>query len=334
MTLLRGCIALLALALAAPAVAADVVILKNGDRITGKITKIWDGEVTIEPEYADEIKVSMDKVKAIDARRDFEFEYFSGEKFTGQFGIDAQGNQVLVRDGRETPLDLARVEEIAEPQTPFEWEARVDVNGDRSSGNTTSSNLRVQAYGLVRFNDHRHELRVGTDFQSQDEQTLKNQYDAGYDYNWLFGERWYLSGSADYERDPARDLDRRVSLGAGLGYQFFDDAHRRLKTSVGPSYVDEQLAGVASTTGAWQWQLDFRHKFYRRKFEYFYRHDYLVYTGGSENRVFQAATGLRLEITDDFYVNLEYDYDYEARPAPGRQSIDRRFLVGIGLKLD
>jgi hypothetical protein len=49
--------------------------------------------------------------------------------------------------------------------------------------------------------------------------------------------------------------------------------------------------------------------------------------GGSENRVFQSSTGLRLEFTDDIY-------DHETRPAPGREKTDERFLIGIGLKLD
>ena len=74
------------------------------------------------------IKISLDKVKTIDARRDFEFEMWDGEKFTGQLGLDAQGNQVLLREGKETPFELAKVEELAEPEAPFEWKARADVN--------------------------------------------------------------------------------------------------------------------------------------------------------------------------------------------------------------
>ena len=80
-------LAALLLALAAPAQAddsMDVLILKNGDRITGTIHKVWDGEVYIEPPYADEIKIDLGKIKAIDARRDFEFEFYTGEKFTGR----------------------------------------------------------------------------------------------------------------------------------------------------------------------------------------------------------------------------------------------------------
>jgi len=36
---------------------ADLLVLKNGDRITGEIKALWDAEITIEPSYADEFNV-------------------------------------------------------------------------------------------------------------------------------------------------------------------------------------------------------------------------------------------------------------------------------------
>ena len=40
-------------------VSAGVIYLKNGDRITGTIKRIWDGDVFIEPSYADEFSVDQ-----------------------------------------------------------------------------------------------------------------------------------------------------------------------------------------------------------------------------------------------------------------------------------
>ncbi|NIP68910.1 MAG: hypothetical protein GTO04_06930, partial [Planctomycetales bacterium] len=44
---------------------ADQLILINGDRITGTISRVWDAEITIEPDYADEFKVEISAVKSI-----------------------------------------------------------------------------------------------------------------------------------------------------------------------------------------------------------------------------------------------------------------------------
>jgi len=38
---------------------ADLVVMENGDRITGEVIEIWDNDVIIEPEYDDDTKVSI-----------------------------------------------------------------------------------------------------------------------------------------------------------------------------------------------------------------------------------------------------------------------------------
>ena len=59
------CVAMLCAAIpfADPALADDVLVMKNGDRITGTVKKIWDGKLHIEPAYSGEIAVDLDKIK-------------------------------------------------------------------------------------------------------------------------------------------------------------------------------------------------------------------------------------------------------------------------------
>ena len=68
------------LSLVPAAVNADVLHLKNGDRITGEIKRIWDDEVTIEPEYSDEFKVDLPLVERIESDREFEIEMPDGKR--------------------------------------------------------------------------------------------------------------------------------------------------------------------------------------------------------------------------------------------------------------
>jgi ribosomal protein S1 len=60
----QACLLLAALLLPGISV-ADQLIMKNGDVITGSISKISDGEVYIDPAYADEIAVALDEVASI-----------------------------------------------------------------------------------------------------------------------------------------------------------------------------------------------------------------------------------------------------------------------------
>ena len=87
--------------LASQGAKADVLILKNGDRITGEIKRIWDSEITIEPEYSDEFKVDIPVIDHIESEREFEIELEDGTSLVAQLdGADADGNQI-VKSGEE-----------------------------------------------------------------------------------------------------------------------------------------------------------------------------------------------------------------------------------------
>ncbi|HKX54574.1 MAG TPA: hypothetical protein VJN01_00630, partial [Xanthomonadales bacterium] len=64
---------------------ADQVTMKNGDVITGKVNRIADSKVWIQPSYADEFGVALAEVEKLDADLVFEVELAGHEKVTGQF---------------------------------------------------------------------------------------------------------------------------------------------------------------------------------------------------------------------------------------------------------
>ena len=76
-----------------PVAGADVIYLKNGDQITGEIKRIWDDEVTIEPEYSDEFNVDLPMIDRIESDRDFEIEMPDGTDVVAKLqGKDDDGN--------------------------------------------------------------------------------------------------------------------------------------------------------------------------------------------------------------------------------------------------
>ena len=69
---------------------ADLLVLNNGDRITGVIKRIWDREISIEPEYSDEFNVDISVVDYIESDRVFEIDFGDGQSMLASFaGADA-----------------------------------------------------------------------------------------------------------------------------------------------------------------------------------------------------------------------------------------------------
>ena len=71
---------------------ADVVVMQNGDRFTGEVNRIWGNDLSIEPEYADEFVVDLDKVAYVESDREFELTLDDGREVTARLeGAGASG---------------------------------------------------------------------------------------------------------------------------------------------------------------------------------------------------------------------------------------------------
>jgi small nuclear ribonucleoprotein (snRNP)-like protein len=155
---------------------AGVLVLKNGDRITGEIKHIWDGEITIEPEYSDEFSVDMSVVAQIISERNFEIELKDGRKVLAQLaGSDEDGRQIVSTDTETIQIALADIFELEEPEKDFEWESHVDFSTVINSGNTNTTSGLLRADSTIRVPNHRHLIDLSASHESTDDVTTKDQ---------------------------------------------------------------------------------------------------------------------------------------------------------------
>ena len=320
--------------LSAGAVPADVVWMKNGDRITGDIKRVWDNEVFLETAYADEFALSLDAVARIESDEDLEIELRDHSEITGRFAIDGAGNMILVTDSGTRPFAPMDIEELTEPEDEFDWDARSDFSYSATRGNTETSDFLWQLDGGVKIGDHRHRLDFRLDRKDQDGLTTKEQYTASYLYSWFFSDRWFLSSGIGYERDPIRQLTYRYTPGGGVGFQFFEDAYRLFEISISAIGVRERLAGETDESTAARWQLRYRRDLLGGDLEFFHDHRYWVYLTGRTNQVADTSTGIRWDVWGDIYMNVQVDWDWESNPAAGNEQEDVTYALGIGIELD
>ena len=83
---------LVTLLLGSVAAHADVLEMKNGDRITGTVDSISGGKVLIVTEYAGAIAVSVDAVASMETEGSFHVRADGGER-RGAFATSAEGLQ-------------------------------------------------------------------------------------------------------------------------------------------------------------------------------------------------------------------------------------------------
>lgn len=324
---------IVAMLIASQAANADTLVLKNGDRITGEISKIWDAEITIEPEYSDEFKVDVSAVDHIESERDFEIELADGREIVGQpMGVDSNGNQLILVAEETYAVPLATLFELLEPEEDFDWESNVDFSGSLNTGNTESYNSKLRADTRVTIPGHRHlgeltffkEHIAGTTTQEQDLFT--------YDYNWLFRDPLFFSSRLSFERNPITFLDHRVIVSFGFGRDIFNRPRKTLSLQVGVGGQTEKIGDVTTESTVATWSLRYRHDFFGDDLELFHNNSITHNLSGRTNTSYKTSTGVRYEITDLLYSSLSVDFDYETDPVDLTENEDVSILVGLGLE--
>jgi hypothetical protein len=323
---------LLLIFLVTPAAAlADRLVMTNGDVITGTISKISDGDVYIEPSYADEFAVALSEVASIENDKVLEIELKDGTEVEGQFaGTGADGEQVMLIDGSPMSVNMAN---LAEAEEPAEWYDRVshaELNTTINSGNTDSRNALIFADTRLKLGDHRHmgDLTIRRD--ETDGDSTKKQDLLRYEYNWMFNEPWYTGVTATYERDPIRDLDHRYSIAGIVGRDLIDDARRFLTFSVGAGYSEEKIAGEAESGAVAIWRLIYEHDFLGGDLSFFHNDTITYQLYDVNNTILKTNTGFRYDIIDDVYASISLRYDYETDPAAGAENEDTTLVIGVG----
>jgi putative salt-induced outer membrane protein YdiY len=312
---------------------ADVLVLKNGDRITGDIKRIWDAEISIEPEYADEFEVDLSAVEYIESDKEFEIDLNGGREIVASFaGADSDGNQVVKSDDESISVPVADLFELEEIEDEFEWESNVEASATLNRGNTDTTNTMFRADGMVRFNDHRHFGEVTYFREDLAGVQTKEQDLFKYSYNFLFKDPWFFSADLSFERDPIIELDSRVIVSAGIGRDIWDTPGRTLNVRLGAGFQQEEISSNTTDSSVATWTLRYRQDFFGDDVELFHNQTITWNVSGRTNTSYRTSTGLGYEISDLLTTNVSLNYDYETEPVDVAKNEDIALLFGLKLE--
>jgi len=316
-----------------PSSYAGVLVLNNGDRISGEITKVWDAEITIEPAYADEFNVDTEVIAYIESDREFEIELSDGREIVAKLsGADADGNQVFDVDGQQIVAPLASLYELDEIDDPVEWDNYIDLSTSLNSGNTDSLNTRLRADSTLQIGDHRHIGDLTFVREEQNSISTKEQDLLRYNYNWLFRDPWFFSSAISLERDPIRELDYRATLSAGVGRDIWNRPRLLLNAQVGAGIITEKIGNSNEDSSVLVWGLRYRQELFDEDLTVFHDNSITYYVDGRDNTIYKTSTGLRYEITDLLYTDVSLDFDYETQPVSTATNEDLALMFGFGIE--
>lgn len=247
-------LSLLSASIAAAKSDEDVVVLKNGDRMTGEIKGLQRGELRIKSDYmAEAVRLDWAKVESLESKSTFMIWLVDGKLITDVMRLfPTKANEAanfVIGNSRQTirvhQLDVIRI-------TPADrgfWrrlEGSINFGLSFTSGNDQYQ-TEVAATATYRTGVHSFTASVDSAFSGQTEgtSTARNQFT--FDYRRQLRERWYLGGLFDLLRSDQQSLQLRTSAGGLIGRNLKQTERTRFSVFAGLVGARENYSAVAGT---------------------------------------------------------------------------------------
>jgi hypothetical protein len=220
----------------------DVVMLRNGDRLSGDILSLEFGILSLKTDNMSTLSIEWPAVRSVTSKFEFAIERWDGSKYHGVITTSDDGADLIVQSAAGTiRFPMGEVERISRFSPEF-WDR---INGALAVGFSYTKSSAIQV-GSVNFNanyrsttlDGSLAFSANSTRDSSGTTTDRVLLTSGVQFLRQSRNFWGLLGSL--ERDQALGIDARLLAGAGLGRRFVQ----------GPF---TELTGIAGIVGSEEW---------------------------------------------------------------------------------
>ena len=327
---------LISIPLAAGGSIADVVILENGDRISGKTIRMENGILTFNTEYAGEVSIDWNRVAALTTDAPLQVVLLDGTtaEMPALFSRGGKADEIELEGEKALEkFEAADVKSLhSKPKPRVKIIARANAGLSNERGNTDTDSYHIDAELVTRTEKHRFTLGGELNNQKAQKEATAENWQAYGKYDFFISKSWFLYTAALFEHDKFADLDLRTTLGAGAGFQFFESKELNLSASVGGSYVDENfIVATDDEFYAGQWILRYDQFFFNQSVQLFHSNNGTVSLEEADNWQIKTRQGLRFPLYRGLTATFQYNYDYNNKPSPDALSKwDSRTLFLLG----
>jgi hypothetical protein len=313
----------------------DVVVLANGDRLTGRILYVQYGILQLSSRHSGSVAIEWPSVRAIISKYEFRVERFGGKAFAGPITTSADGTILVIAAGKpdEVSIPMAEVSRVMPYDDNF-WHRIV---GSASLGyNYTKSADVTQASAAIdaRYNSEHVDGQLdGHVIVNHDSGGSTNQSQLISSVFFLGEQRNFWGFLGEYEGNESLGINARLVGGPLIGRRIYQSTAAGITALAGVVYDQEWTidhgGAKGSTEGLFmgEWRI---YKFIYPKVTLDL--SVLAFPSISDAPRFRASANLALtlKITDRFALTLSEYGNYDSRP-PGEDIENLDYGVNAAL---
>lgn len=335
-------IALVCLMLFAQSGRADELVLKNGDRLTGKIVHLVDGKLVFKSDVAGDVTVELSNIQTFSSAEPVTVNLKDSTGFK-QKVLSAEAGRFAVQGTEDLKAQQFAVADIVSINPPIKpipkWTGDVSVGVTSTHGNTKTEMISANANVTKRTENDR--TTVSADYAKGEQEdpdtgetvTIENWWRAKGKYDYFFSKKGYGYLDVRYEKDAVAALDRRMIVGVGGGYQWVESDDMNFSTEFGLASLYEKFDNQTDSNSEMSFQVGYLFDKKLRK-NIKFTHDLTYYPSIDKFSDYYLTTtaGIRADFTEKIFMTLKAIFNYDATPAVGRGSTDTKYFLGLGYR--
>jgi len=250
-------LAVLCLLLPGASLFADQIVLKNGDKLSGTITKSDDKTLLIKTDFAGDVTVQWPAIQEVTSTQPLHVAVQGRKTLAGPVTTAADGN-LVVATAAGAAVNVAKADVTAmrndAQETAFEkglhpslmqgWAGGINVGFALTGGNSETENLDL-AFNADRSTKTDDIKLYSTSVYSRNNapgaspSVTANTIQAGARYAHNLTPRLFGFGAVDFQTDELQTLDLRSVFTGGLGFHAIKTAKTTLDFLGGAGYTHE-----------------------------------------------------------------------------------------------
>ncbi|MDY6862883.1 MAG: DUF481 domain-containing protein [Thermodesulfobacteriota bacterium] len=320
-------------------VIADEISLNNGDRITGKLMRMEEGKLIFRTSYAGEISIKWGDVANVKTDESVNI-VLSDETSLKGITKPSDDGKMKIKMGKivETvSFNLKEVKSInPKPKVGgpiVKLKGHVNIGGTKNKGNTDKSDFHIDTELVTRTEKNRYTIGGEVNRAEDDDEKTADNVLVYMKYDHFLSKKWFFYNNAFFENDEFKDLKLRTAGGLGLGYQFLETRFANLSLESGFNYISKDYYdGEDENYSSGRWSLDFDRYLFEKTVQFFHFNEGFIGFEDINDIFIRSRTGFRLPVYKMFNTTVQYNFDWDNSPAPGRDKKDEMLLYTLGWK--
>ena len=319
----------------------DVVVLINGNAVTGEIKSLDFGSLRYSTDSMGTVDIDWEDIVNVTSNQNLQIEVIDGHRYYGQLIAPEERQYIRLK----TPSDvidfpMTEIVRITPIETADKFWQRLDgsfsigVQTQKSSAITTSNvsadiSYRTREY-LVGLSLSSNLTNQPGDGESGSVTTSRQKFQAN--YQRFKANRWFTDWFTGWEQNDELGLDSRLSVGGALGRYLVQTNKNQFSVTLGVQAAREKFTGDDEDTTKPEGRIEIR--YLRRNLvpETSINFTTKIYPSLEDFSSYRAETDLviRREFVKDLFFDISIGHSFLSDPPTGAESVDYAITTSLG----